>query len=121
MHIESPERPTDRSKPIPPGAPERRVPVPRHPVDDHTEETAAVRRRFVAKNTVPDLAHVGSYSLDPASLPGNIENFTGVAQVPIGIAGPLRVLGEHAVAIFSYRWRRPKGPSLPATTGECAY
>jgi hydroxymethylglutaryl-CoA reductase (NADPH) len=61
---------------------------------------AAVRRRFVTEHTGADLAHVGRYSLDPGSLPGNIENFTGVAQVPIGIAGPLRVLGEHAVGDF---------------------
>jgi hydroxymethylglutaryl-CoA reductase (NADPH) len=39
---------------------------------------------------------VGHYSFDPSVLPGNIEHFTGVAQVPIGIAGPLLVDGEHA-------------------------
>jgi hydroxymethylglutaryl-CoA reductase (NADPH) len=33
-------------------------------------------------------------------LPGNIENFIGVAQVPIGLAGPLLVAGEHAVGEF---------------------
>ena len=57
-------------------------------MDDYTEQMAAQRRRFVADATGVDLRHVGSYSLDPGSLPGNIENFTGVAQVPIGLAGP---------------------------------
>ena len=33
-------------------------------------------------------------------LPGNIEHFIGVAQVPIGIAGPLLVNGEHAQGEF---------------------
>ena len=33
-------------------------------------------------------------------LAGNIENFVGVAQVPIGIAGPLLVDGEHARGTF---------------------
>ena len=33
-------------------------------------------------------------------LPGNIEHFTGVAQVPLGIAGPLLVDGEHAQGEF---------------------
>ena len=33
-------------------------------------------------------------------LPGNIENFFGVAQVPIGLAGPLLVNGEHAQGEF---------------------
>jgi hydroxymethylglutaryl-CoA reductase (NADPH) len=43
---------------------------------------------------------VAQYSFDPAILPGNIENFIGVAQVPIGVAGPLRVQGEHARGDF---------------------
>ena len=46
------------------------------------------------------LEHVASYSFDPAALPGNIEHFTGVAQVPIGVAGPLLVDGEHAQGEF---------------------
>ena len=31
---------------------------------------------------------------------GNIENFVGAAQVPMGIAGPLLVDGEHARGEF---------------------
>ena len=46
------------------------------------------------------LEHVSHYSFDPSVLPGNIEHFTGVAQVPIGIAGPLLVDGEHAQGEF---------------------
>ena len=43
---------------------------------------------------------MGRFSVDPATLPGNIENFIGVAQVPIGLAGPLRIQGEHACGDF---------------------
>lgn len=46
------------------------------------------------------LEHVSQGSFDPAILPGNVEHFTGVAQVPIGIAGPLLVDGEHAQGEF---------------------
>ncbi len=74
--------------------------VPRLREGDHTAEQAAVRRDFVREQTGADLRHVGSFSLDPATLPGNIENFAGVAQVPIGLAGPLRVNGEHAQGDF---------------------
>ena len=70
--------------------------IPRSPDDDYSEAAAAARRRFVTAATGAPLAHVGTYSLPPASLPGNIEHFTGVAQVPIGLAGPLLVNGEHA-------------------------
>jgi hydroxymethylglutaryl-CoA reductase (NADPH) len=44
--------------------------------------------------------HVGRHSFDPSMLKGNIESFIGVAQVPIGIAGPLLVNGEHAQGEF---------------------
>jgi hydroxymethylglutaryl-CoA reductase (NADPH) len=77
-----------------------RARIPRDPEQDHTEELAASRRRFIREHTGTDLHHVSSYSLNPAALAGNIENFTGVAQVPIGLAGPLRVQGEHAVGDF---------------------
>ncbi|MEA2391352.1 MAG: hydroxymethylglutaryl-CoA reductase, partial [Solirubrobacteraceae bacterium] len=46
------------------------------------------------------LDHVSSYSFDPAILSGNVEHFVGVAQVPIGLAGPLLVNGEHAQGEF---------------------
>ncbi|MDQ5974465.1 MAG: hydroxymethylglutaryl-CoA reductase [Actinomycetota bacterium] len=79
---------------------DRAAAVPRDPGNDYTEEHASRRRAFVTEQTGTTLAHVGSYSLDPATLPGNIENFTGVAQVPIGLAGPLRINGEHAQGDF---------------------
>jgi hydroxymethylglutaryl-CoA reductase (NADPH) len=74
--------------------------IPRARDDDYTDEAAAARRRFVTEATGASLDHVGRYSVPPSSLPGNIEHFTGVAQVPIGIAGPLVVNGEHAKGEF---------------------
>jgi hydroxymethylglutaryl-CoA reductase (NADPH) len=84
----------------PPSGTVRRVRVPRDAIQDHTEGRAAARRAFILERTGADLRHVGTYSLEPTTLAGNIENFTGVAQVPIGIAGPLRVRGEHADGDF---------------------
>lgn len=74
--------------------------VPRDTEDDYTREAASKRVKFVEQATGVELEHLASYSLDPATLPGNIENFTGVAQVPIGLAGPLLVNGEHAKGDF---------------------
>jgi len=76
-----------------------REPIPRDP-NDYTPEQARRRRAFVEAHAGSRLDHVGRYSLDPATLPGNIENFVGVAQVPIGVAGPLRIVGEHARGEF---------------------
>ena len=74
--------------------------VPRDKEDDYTPEMAARRREFLRERTGANLEHVGRFSFDPGVLPGNVENFSGVAQVPIGIAGPLRVNGEHAQGDF---------------------
>ena len=76
-----------------------RVSVPRQS-DDYTDEAAKARRDFIQAQTGTSLEHVGTYSQDPSQLPGNIEHFTGVAQVPLGIAGPLLVDGEHAQGEF---------------------
>jgi hydroxymethylglutaryl-CoA reductase (NADPH) len=74
--------------------------IPRGTDDDYTEQHAAQRRRFVRDRTGTELSHVGQYSFDPSTLRGNVEQFTGVAQVPIGIAGPLLIDGEHAKGQF---------------------
>src|SRR5687768_1197796 len=57
--------------------------IPRGRDNDYTREAAEQRRSFLAEQTGAELEH-----------------FTGVAQVPIGVAGPLLVDGEHAQGEF---------------------
>ncbi|HEX4720845.1 MAG TPA: hydroxymethylglutaryl-CoA reductase [Thermoleophilaceae bacterium] len=77
-----------------------RVPVPRDRENDYTREAQQKRADFVKKRTGAELEHVTSYSFDPSILSGNVEQFLGAAQVPIGLAGPLLVNGEHAQGDF---------------------
>ena len=81
-------------------APSPRVPVPRDRDDDYSADAIRARQDFVRERTGTALEHVSSYSFDPAIAGGNIEQFIGVAQVPIGLAGPLLVNGEHAQGEF---------------------
>ncbi|MFN3586116.1 MAG: hydroxymethylglutaryl-CoA reductase [Moraxellaceae bacterium] len=74
--------------------------LPRAADNDYTRDMAARRRDVVSAETGVRLEHVGQYSFDPAVLPGNIEAFAGVAQVPLGFAGPLLVNGEQAQGEF---------------------
>jgi len=74
--------------------------IPRDAADDYGHEATARRQDFIRANSDSLLRHTSHYSLDPATLPGNIENFFGVAQVPIGLAGPMLVNGEHATGEF---------------------
>jgi hydroxymethylglutaryl-CoA reductase (NADPH) len=79
---------------------DQRVPIPREPEDDYTDAMARRRREFVAERTGAKLDHVAQHSVSPTQVAGNVENFFGVAQVPIGLAGPLRIDGEHAQGDF---------------------
>jgi hydroxymethylglutaryl-CoA reductase (NADPH) len=74
--------------------------IPRSKDNDYTREAADQRRAFVEEHTGARLDHVSRYSFDPSEVAGNIENFVGVAQVPLGLAGPLVVHGEHAEGEF---------------------
>jgi hydroxymethylglutaryl-CoA reductase (NADPH) len=81
------------------GSAAERKPVPRSG-DDYSRAAAARRLEFITESTGARLQHVDRYTMDPAEFAGNVENFVGVAQIPIGIAGPLLVAGEHARGEF---------------------
>jgi hydroxymethylglutaryl-CoA reductase (NADPH) len=84
----------------PTGAPMRSLRrVPRLD-DDYSTTAARQRMEFLADVAGVAPTHLGRYSFDPAVLAGNIDNFIGVAQVPIGVAGPLLIDGEHARGTF---------------------
>lgn len=76
------------------------VRIPRDPADDYGEEIIRQRQAFVERFTGVKLNHVTKHSFDPHVTRGNVEHFTGVAQVPLGFAGPLRINGEHAQGEF---------------------
>lgn len=77
-----------------------RKPIPRIKHQDYSEEAAALRRAFVQEQTGESLQHTAHYSVEPESLAGNIENFIGVVQMPVGVAGPLLINGQHAQGEF---------------------
>jgi hydroxymethylglutaryl-CoA reductase (NADPH) len=77
-----------------------RARVPRHNTDDYSPEIIAQRQQFVERFANTSTEHIKRYSFDAHMLAGNCELFTGVAQVPLGFAGPLTVDGEHAKGEF---------------------
>lgn len=74
--------------------------IPRDDFDDYGEKATKNRQKFFEEFTGGKIDHVGKYSIDPQGLQGNIEHFIGVAQVPMGVAGPLKINGEHANGEF---------------------
>lgn len=78
----------------------KRTTVPYSKDDNTSPEIIRARQRFAEEYTGVKLQHLDKYSFDPMATRGNIENFSGVAQVPIGFAGPVKVNGEHAQGEF---------------------
>ena len=74
--------------------------IPRDKKNDHSREMASQRAAFIKAQTGAELNTVSSYTIDPAITSGNIENFIGTVQMPLGIAGPLKMVGEHAKGDF---------------------
>ncbi len=74
--------------------------IPRNSRDDYSNDIIQKRQAFLEKFSNTKLEHINHYSFDPQVTAGNVENFTGVAQIPIGLAGPLTMNGEHAKGEF---------------------
>jgi len=79
---------------------EERVVIPSDRARNYQPEIVGERQKFIEEYSGVTMKHLTHYSFDPTSTQGNIENFTGVAQVPIGFAGPIHVNGEHAKGDF---------------------
>jgi len=74
--------------------------IPRDRDDDYNDDIIASRRLHLRQRTQTEPHHIFQPSFDSHLCRGNIEHFIGVAQVPLGLAGPLRVNGEHATGEF---------------------
>ncbi|MEM7550804.1 MAG: hydroxymethylglutaryl-CoA reductase [Bacteroidota bacterium] len=79
---------------------DQEIKIPRDEKDDYSEESIKTRQKFVEEFAKTELKHVPHYSFDPHILQGNIEHFAGVAQIPLGFAGPMKIDGEHAKGEF---------------------
>ncbi|MEH6582557.1 MAG: hydroxymethylglutaryl-CoA reductase [Halioglobus sp.] len=74
--------------------------IPRSGEGNYGAEMLKARQDFIEEKTPAKLNHTKQFSFDPESMAGNVENLFGVAQVPIGLAGPMLINGEHAKGEF---------------------
>lgn len=74
--------------------------VPHDQELNYDKDFVAKRREWLSKKTGTKFSHIPHFSTSIEEFRGNIENFVGVAQVPIGIVGPLLIKGDLAKGIF---------------------
>lgn len=74
--------------------------IPRDPDDDYSVGAIQSRREFARKWCGHDFSNTFKDGYDPHLVRGNCESYVGQAIVPVGLAGPLLVDGEHAQGEF---------------------
>ncbi|MEN4017597.1 MAG: hydroxymethylglutaryl-CoA reductase (NADPH) [Methanobacterium sp.] len=68
---------------------------------DNADQAILIRRKFAEKMSGAELKNISNYSIDmELASKKNIENPIGVIQIPLGIAGPLKVNGDYANGEF---------------------
>lgn len=76
--------------------------IPRDPADDFAPAIVAARLELAKRMAKAPLEHLAGSPVPATEASGKIENFTGWAQVPLGMAGPMLVetsRGERSVLV----------------------
>ncbi|NCB38078.1 MAG: hypothetical protein EOM80_04850 [Erysipelotrichia bacterium] len=85
---------------------------------DFSPEAVAARQQFVR-----DFTGVHAFNLPapakPGEFSGNIESFLGFVQVPVGICGPLKILGRHAAGEFYLPLATTEGALVSSVARGC--
>ncbi|ACJ15884.1 3-hydroxy-3-methylglutaryl-CoA reductase [Thermococcus onnurineus NA1] len=80
-----------------------------------------IRRKALEKKFGISLENIGHYSIDPNQVIGrNIENMIGVVQIPMGVAGPLKINGEYAKGEFYIPLATTEGALVASVNRGCS-
>jgi len=84
-------------------------------------EAVRVRREYIGEETSASLGAVGSFSINiDQAVRKNIENMIGTVQVPLGVAGPLSVHGEHAAGSYYLPLATTEGALVASVNRGCS-
>ena len=83
-------------------------------------EAVSVRRRFIEEETGTPLTRIGDCTIELDSVvKRNCENMIGTIQVPVGVAGPVRILGEYANGSFFLPLATTEGALVASVNRGC--
>ncbi|MBN2368404.1 hydroxymethylglutaryl-CoA reductase [Candidatus Woesearchaeota archaeon] len=89
-------------------------------LDKYGEELAMeTRRRYLEKKIEKELEAIGSTVLEAKRCKANIENMIGAAQIPIGIAGPVKIIGELSRGLFYLPLATTEGALAASVSRGC--
>jgi hydroxymethylglutaryl-CoA reductase (NADPH) len=94
-----------------------------HKIDKKPDTDAAIelRRAAVSELTGLEFFHIKNYSFDIEKVTDrNIENMIGAVQVPLGVAGPLRINGEYANGEFYIPLATTEGALVASAHRGCS-
>ena len=85
------------------------------------EEAVRVRRVFIERETGVSLPRIGDFTFDPSrAVQRNIENMIGATQIPVGVAGPLHLRGDHAQGQFWLPLATTEGALVASVNRGCS-
>ncbi|HHN81124.1 MAG TPA: hydroxymethylglutaryl-CoA reductase (NADPH) [Methanomicrobia archaeon] len=84
-------------------------------------DATSLRRSFLEDYSQTTLSNIAHTSLDFDVLCGrNAENTIGAAQIPMGVAGPLKVRGTHASGTYYVPLATTEGALIASTNRGCS-
>lgn len=95
-----------------------------HELDKYTsniDEAISIRKKFIENITNSDLTHISNYSIDmDEANKKNIENPIGTIQIPLGVAGPVKINGEYAQGNFYIPLATTEGALIASINRGCS-
>lgn len=85
-----------------------------------SEDAVRARREYIEEETNASLKTVGSHAVTAGEARQNIENMIGAVQIPLGVAGPLRVNGEYATGEYYVPLATTEGALVASVNRGCS-
>ena len=92
-------------------------------IDDHTDTDTGIKIRCAVLERLKDIHfdHILDYTIDAEeAVRRNIENMIGVVQIPLGVAGPLKILGEFADGEYHLPLATTEGALVASVNRGCS-